>query len=68
MEPIVDPRIEARMRATLDLYEFAETMMRENLRRRFPAESDAQRHLRFIAWRQKRPWAGPIPPPNPAKS
>ncbi|MEP7010106.1 MAG: hypothetical protein ABJC13_07270 [Acidobacteriota bacterium] len=62
MEPIIDPRIEARMRTTLELFELAEMMMRENLLRRFPTETDEQRHLRFIAWRQKGPWAGPVPP------
>jgi hypothetical protein len=42
MEPIRDPRVLARVQLMFDLYEAAEVMMRQNLRRWFPEESERQ--------------------------
>lgn len=55
--PIRDPEVIARMETTLDLYEAAEAMMRQNLWRRFPQESREQIELRLQAWLRDRPGA-----------
>jgi Rv0078B-related antitoxin len=68
MKPARDPAVMARARATFDLYETAEAMMRQNLRRRFPGEGDEQIELRLLAWLRDRPGAehgdagGPVQP------
>jgi hypothetical protein len=58
MKPARNPDVMARMKTTFDLYEAAEAMMRQNLRRRFPDESDAQIERRLLAWLQDRSGAG----------
>ena len=55
MKPVRDPALMARMQTTFDLYEVAEAMMRQNLRRRFPQESEEQIELRIAAWLRERP-------------
>jgi ABC-type transport system involved in Fe-S cluster assembly fused permease/ATPase subunit len=50
---IRDPSILARMRATSDLYEAAEDLMRQRLRREHPGETAAQIERRLISWLQK---------------
>ena len=45
----------ARVRTTFELYEMAEAMMRQNLRRQFPQESEEQIEARVVAWLQDRP-------------
>ena len=55
MKPIRDPEIMARMRVAFDLSEAAEAMMRQNLRRRFPQESEPQIEQRVLAWLRSRP-------------
>jgi hypothetical protein len=53
VEPIRDPAVMARMRATLDLYQFAEDIMRQNLRRRHPGASEAEIERWLLSWRLK---------------
>jgi hypothetical protein len=55
MEPIRDPGVLARVRLMFDLYEAAEVMMRQNLRRWFPEESERQIERRLLAWLRKDP-------------
>lgn len=65
MEWISDPEDLARARATFELYEFAEKVMRQNLRRRFPEESDEAIERRLVSWLRKEPrerWDGPVAP------
>jgi hypothetical protein len=57
MKPVRDQAMMARVKATFDLNEAAEAMMRQNLRRRFPQESADQIELRIVAWLQDRPGA-----------
>jgi hypothetical protein len=57
MNPIRDPAMINRVQTTFDLYEAAEAMMRQNLRRRFPEESPEQIELRVLAWLCDRPGA-----------
>jgi hypothetical protein len=45
----------ARMEATLELYQFAKDVMRQNLRRRHPEESDEQIEGRLWDWLRKKP-------------
>jgi Rv0078B-related antitoxin len=47
----------ARAQATFDLNETAEALMRQNLRRRFPRESEEQIETRVLAWLRDRPGA-----------
>ena len=47
----------ARMRVAFDLYEAAEAIMRQNLRRRFPGESEEQIEQRVRTWLGSRPGA-----------
>jgi hypothetical protein len=44
-------------RATLDLFGTGVDLMRQNLRRRHPAESDDQIEVRLLAWLRHRPGA-----------
>ncbi len=65
MEWITDPADLARARATFELYELAEAMMRQNLRRQFSGESDEEIERRLISWLRKEPrdrWEGAHPP------
>ena len=57
MRPLRDPALMARVQRMFELNELAETMMRQNLRRRFPCESEAQIELRLVDWLQDRPGA-----------
>lgn len=54
-EPIRDPAILARMKIAFDLYETAEIMMRQNLRRRYPEADEAEIERRFAAWLRRLP-------------
>jgi hypothetical protein len=45
------------MRIAFDLYETAEQMMRQNLRRRDPEAGAAEIEHRLVAWLQHRPGA-----------
>jgi Rv0078B-related antitoxin len=57
MKPERDPALIARVQTALDLNETAESMMRQNLRRRFPKESPDQIERRLLTWLQDRPGA-----------
>lgn len=46
-----------RFLATVELADLGEQMMRENLRRRYPDESDAEIERRLVEWLQTRPGA-----------
>jgi hypothetical protein len=54
-EPIRDPAIMERMSVVFDLYETAEIMMRQNLRRRYPGADEAEIERRLVAWLRRRP-------------
>jgi Rv0078B-related antitoxin len=55
MKPVRDPALIARVQRTFDLNETAEAVMRQNLRRRFPRDSEEEIELRVVAWLQDRP-------------
>jgi hypothetical protein len=57
MKPERDPVLIARVQTTLDLYDAAEEMMRQNLRRRFPGEGPDRIETRLMDWLQDRPGA-----------
>jgi hypothetical protein len=44
-----------KMKTLLDLFEFGESVMRENLKRKFSRESEEQIDRRFLAWRLRLP-------------
>lgn len=52
---IRDPAVLARMRTTFDLCHAAIDIMRQNLRRRFPAADEAEIRRRLGEWRRQRP-------------
>lgn len=58
---IRDPAVRARIETAFDLYEAAEQIMRQNLRRRFPDAPEQEIERRLIDWLQKRPGAGVVP-------
>jgi len=60
MQRIRDPTVMARMEVAFDLYDLAEQMMRQNLRRRFPGSTPEEIEWRLSRWLQKRPYSGPI--------
>ena len=55
MELIDDPMILARAQATFDLYRTAKILMRQNLRRRHPDETEEKIEERLRAWLRKDP-------------
>lgn len=55
--PIHDPDVIARVQRAFDLNETAEALMRQNLRRRFPRETEDQIELRLLEWLRDRPGA-----------
>jgi hypothetical protein len=55
VNPIRDPKVMARMETTLELYQFAKDVMRQNLRRRHPEEDDEQIEGRLRDWLRKKP-------------
>jgi hypothetical protein len=62
---IDDSVFRARAKTTFELYEFAEMVMRQNLRRWHPSEGDAEIERRLVSWLRKEPrerWDGPKPP------
>ena len=56
-EPIRDPAVMARMKMAFDLYETAEAIMRQNLRRRFPDASETEIERQLVEWLHRRPGA-----------
>jgi Rv0078B-related antitoxin len=58
MKPTLrDPEVIERMRMTFELYELAETMKRQNLRRQSPELSDDEIEEKLVAWLEHRPGA-----------
>lgn len=55
MEPVRDSAVIARMKLAFDLYEAAEEIMRQNLRRTFPDAAREEIERRLAHWLQKRP-------------
>jgi hypothetical protein len=53
MELIDDPAFRARAEATFDLYRTAKVIMRQNLRCRYPAESEDEIEQRLLSWLRK---------------
>lgn len=56
-EPIRDPKVMSRMKMAFDLYETAEAIMRQNLRRRFPDAQEAEIERHLVSWLRRRPGA-----------
>lgn len=56
-QPIHDPVILKRMQMAFDLYETAQLIMLQNLRRRHPDLDDAEIERRLVEWRHRRPGA-----------
>ena len=55
MKPAAEPDVASRLRTALELYEFGLAVMRQNLRRQFSDDSDAQIRQRLLDWRLRRP-------------
>ncbi len=55
--PIRDPDVLGRMEMAFDLYEMAEQMMRQNLRRRNPGASEQEIDQGIREWLHRRPGA-----------
>ncbi len=49
-----DADVAARLRAAFELYDAGLAMMRQNLRRQFPTESEAEIARRLLDWRMRR--------------
>jgi hypothetical protein len=67
MQRIDDPLVMKRAQETFELYEFAERLMRQSLRHRFPEERDDEIERRLISWLRKEPasrWASKKGPPD----
>lgn len=56
-EPIRDPVVMSRMKMAFDLYETAEAIMRQNLRRRFPDAPESEIERQLVSWLRRRPGA-----------
>jgi len=56
-QPIRDPKVISRMKMAFDLYETAEAIMRQSLRRRFPDAQEAEIERRLVDWLRSRPGA-----------
>ena len=56
-ESIRDPKVMSRMKMAFDLYETAEAIMRQNLRRRFPDAQEAEIERQLVDWLRRRPGA-----------
>lgn len=57
MQPIRDPDVLQRMELAFDLYEAAEEIMRQNLRRRNPGASEEEIEQGIREWLRRRPGA-----------
>jgi Rv0078B-related antitoxin len=61
MDVIDDPKVQARAKATFDLYRTAKAIMRQNLRRRHPAETNEEIERRLVSWLRKETGSGSKP-------
>lgn len=57
MDRALCDRMAERFRLTLALFEFGELMLRQRLRRRYPAANDAEIDRMVTEWVQRRPGA-----------
>jgi hypothetical protein len=48
---------EQKLQLAFEMHELGCAMMRQNLLRRYPGETEAERERRFVAWLQTRPGA-----------
>jgi hypothetical protein len=55
--PAEKARMVENLRLTFDMFETGVDMMRQSLRRRFPAEADPAIEARVVAWLRERPGA-----------
>ncbi len=55
--PIRDPAVLERMQVLFDLYQTAEDMMRQNLRRKFQQATPEEIEERLLSWLRDRPGA-----------
>ena len=53
--PIRDPDVIARMEMAMELYELAEAMQRQNIRRRNPDLNEDEVEKRLVEWLMSRP-------------
>ena len=53
-QPIRDPEVLARMESAFELYELAEQIMRQNIRRRHPGLNEEQVEEHLVEWLQHR--------------
>jgi hypothetical protein len=53
MKLVRDPVFQERARATSELYELAEQLMRQQLRRQHPGENEVQIERRLVEWLQR---------------
>ncbi len=59
MKPVIrDPEVLERMQMTFQLYEVAEAMKRQNIRRQHPKLDDAEVEKRVLEWLYRRPGVG----------
>jgi hypothetical protein len=62
-----DPAVALRMRAAFELFDLAERMMRETLRRESPDATGDEIEQRFRAWLQSAPPRGRGPEMRPSR-
>ena len=56
--------VQQKMQVTLGLFDASVEIMKQNLRRRYPDETDEQRHQRFLHWLHKGTTFEPPREPN----
>jgi Rv0078B-related antitoxin len=66
--PIRDPEVLSRMQVAMELYQAAEEMMRQNLRRWHPHESEEEIERRLLSWLRKEDDSETWPPHIVAQS
>jgi len=54
VKPVTDPDVASRLRSGFKLYALGLAMMRQNLRREFAHDTDAQIQQRLLEWRLRR--------------
>lgn len=66
MEAVADPALTERLRLAFELFDLAERMMRQNLRRDDPKASDEEIESRVRAWLRSAPPHGALADRGPA--
>jgi hypothetical protein len=54
MGPVIDDGIAGRLREALELYDLGLAIMRQNLRRQYPTDSETSIEERLLEWRLHR--------------